>query len=85
MELTNEDGSPLAPKVVTLEEIAAKDTWVQEDIDLLIAYQDSLDDETLERLGIIEIEPKSADEVEQETKELKKKKPVVKKVAAKKK
>lgn len=85
MELTNEDGSPLQPKVVTLEEIAAKETWVEEDIELLVAYQDSLDEETRERLGIVEVEPKTAEEVKAETKELKKKKAPAKKVAPKKK
>jgi hypothetical protein len=73
MQLTNQDGSPMVPKLVTLEEIIAKPSWEQEDIDLLIAYQDSLDDETLERLGIIEIKPKSPSEVEQETAAIKKK------------
>lgn len=81
MELTDKDGNPIRPKVVTLEEIIAKKTWVQDDIDLLLAYVDSLDDDTLERLGVKEIEPKTPEEVEQETKEIKKKAP--KKVAPK--
>jgi tRNA nucleotidyltransferase (CCA-adding enzyme) len=74
MELTDKDGNPIRPKLVTLEEIVAKKTWQQEDIDLLIQYQDSLDDETLERLGIVEVAPKTAEEVAKETSELKKKK-----------
>lgn len=82
MELTDQAGNPIRPKVVTLEEIIAKKTWGEDDIELLIAYQDSLDDETLERLGIMEVVPKTAEEVERETKELKKKTP---KVTAKKK
>lgn len=85
MELTDQAGNPIRPKVVTLEEIIAKETWGEDDIELLIAYQDGLDDETLERLGIMEIKPKTPDEVEEETKAIKNKKAVVKKVAAKKK
>lgn len=80
MELTNEDGTPLQPKVVTLEEIEAKTTWGEEDIELLVANVDALQDETLERLGLVEVEPKTASEVKAETAVIKKTKKVVKKV-----
>lgn len=84
MELTDEQGNPLRPKVVTLEEIEAKETWREEDIELLVANLDALQDETLERLGLVEPEPKTAEEVAAETALLKKAKRVVKKVVKKK-
>jgi hypothetical protein len=46
-----------ARRLVTLEELSAKETWDSEDIQLLVANQDILDDKTLVRLGIKE-EPK---------------------------
>ena len=84
MELTDEQGNPLRPKVVTLEEIEAKETWHEEDIELLVAHVDSLSDETLERLGLVEVEPKTPEEVAEETAILKKAKRVAKKAVSKK-
>lgn len=83
MELTDEAGNPLQPKVVTLEEIEAKETWHEEDIELLVAHVDALQDETLERLGLVEVEPKTPEEVAAETAILKKSKRVVKKAVKK--
>jgi len=84
MELTDEQGNPLRPKVVTLEEIEAKATWGDEDIELLVANIDYLQDETLERLGIVEVEPLTAEEVKAETSVIKKIKKAIKKPAPKK-
>ena len=37
----------------TLDEVLAKDTWQEDDITVLIAHQDMLDDATLIKIGIL--------------------------------
>lgn len=77
MMLTDKDGNPLEPKVVTLDEIVAKPSWDSDDIDLLVANEHMLDDEVRARLGIVDIVPATPDEVEKKTKTISKKKPTV--------
>ena len=81
MEFTDEKGNPLKPTVVTLDEIINKPSWGEDDIALLIENEHMLDDETKEKLGLIEIKPATPEEVEAQTKELKKKKTTQTKVA----
>lgn len=76
------EGMP-APKIVTIEEVVAKRLttgWDSNDIEFLIEYQDQLDDETLELLGVKEIKPLTPEEVAKATaEELKPKRKVAKK------
>jgi hypothetical protein len=51
-------------KRVTLEEIVNKPSWDSQDVEFLVEHQDQLEDEVLEKLGIIEIEPLSLKEIE---------------------
>lgn len=41
----------------TLEEVLKKKEWREDDITVLIAYQDELDAKTLAKLGIKPVEP----------------------------
>jgi hypothetical protein len=36
----------------TIEEVLAKKSWTEDDITVLIEYQDELDDKTLAKLGL---------------------------------
>ncbi|MCK4500486.1 hypothetical protein KAU11_08305 [Candidatus Babeliales bacterium] len=69
---------------MTLAEIEAKTTWHEEDIELLVANVDMLQEETLEKLGLVEVEAKTATEVAKETEVIKKSKRVAKKTVVKK-
>lgn len=61
-----------APQVVTIEEIVNKPSWDSRDVEFLVEHEHLLDDETLEKLGIKEIEPLTAEEVRKETEKIKK-------------
>jgi hypothetical protein len=51
-------------KRVTIEEIVNKPSWDSQDVEFLVEHQDHLDDETLEKLGIVEVKPLSLPEIE---------------------
>jgi hypothetical protein len=51
-------------KRVTIEEIVNKPSWNSQDVEFLVEHQDHLDDETLEKLGIIEVKPLTLAEIE---------------------
>lgn len=60
------------PQVVTIEEIVNKGSWDSRDVEFLVEHEHLLDDETLTKLGIIEIKPLSEKEVKVETEKIKK-------------
>jgi len=53
----------MEPKRVTIEEIVTKPSWDSQDVEFLVEHQDELDDETLEKLGIVEVKPLSLPEI----------------------
>jgi len=51
-------------KRVTIEEVVNKPSWDSQDVEFLVEHQDMLDDETLEKIGIVEVKPLTPKEVE---------------------
>jgi hypothetical protein len=60
-----------------LEEVLAKSTWDDVDVEILVAHRAQLDAATLAKLGIVDIKPLSEDEVKAQTEEIKQANPVV--------
>lgn len=60
------------PQVVTIEQVVNKGSWDSHDVEFLVEHEHLLDDETLAKLGIIEIKPLSEKEVKVETEKIKK-------------